>query len=195
MNYPTSIAKEEVQLLPLIRFEGPIQVIDTDEAMHEAIAELRKESILGFDTETKPTFQKGEYNATALIQLANNQTAYLFRVLLLNNTKPLYRFLEEKGIVKVGISIHDDIKDLKKNSSFRPVDFVDLNHIAKEMGITQIGMRSLSGIFLKSRISKSQQTSNWEGKELSPAQQTYAATDAWVCYRMFTELKKQGYIQ
>ena len=106
----------------------------------------------------------------------------------------LKNLLEDREVLKIGISIRDDIKELKKLRPFRPGGFIDLNDIAAELGITQIGMRSLAGIFLKGRVSKSQQTSNWESKELTAGQLSYAATDAWICTKIYTMLQQKGYI-
>lgn len=192
--FPSSIPKEEIQHLPLIRFGGKITLIETEKDLNQALKELRKERIWGFDTETKPTFNKGEYNHTGLIQFATMKAAYLIRINKLGIPPKLRTFLEDDQFVKVGISIRDDLKEMKKLEPFHPDGFIDLNNIAKELGIVQIGMRSLTGIFLKSRISKSQQTSNWENAELTPAQQLYAATDAWVCYKIHRMLNEQGYL-
>lgn len=192
--FPSSIHKEDIRNLPLIKFDGKIHIIDTDELLSEAAKTLEKEAILGFDTETKPTFNKGEYNSTALIQFATMKDAYLIRIKKLGISNSLKNLLENKAIKKVGISITDDLKELKQYRPFRTNGFIDLNDIAKDFGITQIGMKSLSGIFLKSRVSKSQQTSNWETADLSKGQQMYAATDAWVCIKIYRMLEKKGYI-
>lgn len=192
--FPSSIPKEDIPHLPLIRFEGKIHLINTAEALHEAAKEIMKQEIVGFDTESKPTFNKGEYNHTALVQFATPGNAFLIRVNEMGIADGLKNILENKSLIKVGISIRDDLKDLKKIRPFRPAGFIDLNNVANELGITQIGMKSLSGIFLKCRISKGQQTSNWESKELTKAQLSYAATDAWVCVKIYNMLQKKGYV-
>lgn len=192
--FPSSIPKEDIRHLPLIRFDGHIHVVDTEESLLEMIGNLKKERVVGFDTETKPTFNKGDYNTTALLQIATLNDAYLIRIKKLGVPTVLKNLLENEELKKVGISIKDDLKELKQYRSFRPHGFVDLNDVAKDFGITQIGMKSLSGIFLKSRVSKSQQTSNWELAELSQGQKMYAATDAWVCIKIYKMLEKKGYI-
>ncbi len=192
--FATSILKEEVRKLPLIRFEGSIHLIDTKEKLDEIIPILQNESVLGFDTETKPTFTKGAYNHTALIQFSTLKDAYLIRINLLDIPNNLKNLLEDSSVTKIGISIRDDLKELRAMREFNPQGFIDLNSVAKELGITQIGMRSLTGIFLSSRISKSQQTSNWENQEMTSSQQFYAATDAWVCLEMYLLLKEKGAI-
>ncbi|MEQ9304011.1 MAG: 3'-5' exonuclease [Marinoscillum sp.] len=192
--FPSQIAKEDVKTLPLLRFGGKIHLIDTEEKLTEVVKTLQDETYLGFDTEKKPTFNKGEYNQTALIQLSTMDDAYIIRVKDLGIGNPLKNLLEDRDVLKIGISIRDDLKELKKIRSFRPGGFMDLNDVAAELGITQIGMRSLAGIFLKSRVSKSQQTSNWESKELTTGQLSYAATDAWICFKIYHMLFKKGFI-
>jgi ribonuclease D len=192
--FASSIPKEKIRTLPLLKFGGKIHLIDSMEGLHEAIAALNKEKILGFDTETKPTFRKGEYHQTALIQLSTCDDAYLFRINQLDIPQPLINFLENPEIQKIGISIRDDLKELNQIKKIDLQGFIDLNDVAGDLGITQIGMRSLTGIFLESRVSKSQQTSNWEAQELSPGQLTYAATDAWVCIKIYSMLRDKGYL-
>ncbi len=190
--FPNQIPKEEIKHLPLMKFAGDIHLINTVEELNDAMHELKNQPFLGFDTETKPTFSKGEYNQTALIQLSTQSDAYIIRVKELGICNSLKNLLEDREILKVGISIRDDIKELKKFRPFRAEGFLDLNDIAADLGITQIGMRSLVGIFLKGRVSKSQQTSNWESKELSNGQLTYAATDAWICNKIYAMLDEKG---
>lgn len=192
--FPSHIPKEDIKHLPLMKFSGTIHLIATEEELNDALKDLQREPFLGFDTETKPTFNKGEYNQTALIQLSTMTDAYIIRVKDLGINNPLKNLLEDREILKVGISIRDDIKELKKLRPYRPGGFIDLNDIAADLGITQIGMRSLAGIFLKGRVSKSQQTSNWESKELSAGQLSYAATDAWICTKIYSMLSQKGYI-
>ena len=192
--FPSQIPKQDIKHLPLMKFDGKIHLINTDDELKEAFHVMAKSDFLGFDTETKPTFNKGEYNQTALIQLSTMTDAYIIRVKELGINNHLKNLLEDREVLKIGISIRDDIKELKKLRPFRPGGFIDLNDIAAELGITQIGMRSLAGIFLKGRVSKSQQTSNWESKELTAGQLSYAATDAWICTKIYTMLQQKGYI-
>ncbi len=193
--FPDQIEKSDLQQLPLIRFEGEIHVIDKPQELDEALDFLSRESILGFDTETKPTFTKGAYNHTALIQFATLDQAFLLRINKLGIPDRLRKLLGNENIHKVGISLRDDLKDLKKVRSFKPAGFIDLNNIAKELGISQIGIKSLTGIFLEKRIAKNQQTSNWENQKLTPAQKRYAATDAWVCMKMYDSLLQRGFLR
>lgn len=194
MNFRTFITKAEVQDLDIIRFDGEIEIIDSAKDLHVLLKDLSFEEYLGFDTETKPSFTKGEYYDPALLQISTLEKAYLIRLKKTGFTDSLINFLEDRRIKKIGISIRDDLKDMQKVRDFNPGGFIDLNHVADRLGITQIGVRSLAGIFLGKRVSKSQQTSNWENDELSPAQQNYAATDAWICLHMYMKLQFRGYV-
>lgn len=192
--YPERITKDEVNELPLIKYEGPIALIEKEEDYKKALAELRKASVIGFDTETKPAFKKGQSFDVALIQLAIPGIVFLIRLNLLGFRDGLVGIFEDPDIRKVGISIRDDVIDLQKLNSFEPQNVFEINDAAASIGIINQGVRNLSGIILESRISKSQQTSNWENPVLHPKQQVYAATDAWVCLEIYEKLYRQGFI-
>ena len=183
-----SISKKELKLLPLLQFEAKIIVITSEDSLESALDELKGHAIIGFDTETRPSFKKGEYHPTSLIQLATDNKCFLIRILNTGLTDPLIEFFENDDILKIGIALHDDLKDIKKLRQFQSRGFIDLNVTATKMGMDNIGAKNLSGIFLKGRISKNQQTSNWENQILTEAQQIYAATDAWVCLKVYQEI-------
>ena len=188
------ITKEQVNELPLQRYEGKIVVVSNAEQLTSALEELRRAKVIGFDTESKPTFHKGQYNPVAMIQMAIPGKVFLIRIHLTGFTKGLQELFENKEVVKAGISIRDDMKDLQRLAPFSPENVVDLNDLAAAIGVINIGVRSLSGIFLGIRISKGQQTSNWEKETLSEGQMAYAATDAWVCLEIYQTLDEKGYI-
>ncbi len=192
--FDKEITKHQVNELPLQRYEGKVVVVSNAEQLAQALQELNQAPVIGFDTESKPTFRKGDYNPVAMIQMAVPGKVYLIRINLTGFTEELRALFSNEKVVKAGISIRDDIKDLQKLAYFRPVNVVDLNNLAQEIGVLNIGVRSLAGIFLGIRISKSQQTSNWERETLSPSQLTYAATDAWVCLKIYEKLEEKGYI-
>lgn len=192
--FEKEITKEQVNELPLQRYEGKVVVVSTSEQLSNALQELNKASVIGFDTESKPTFRKGEYNPVAMIQMAIPGKVFLIRIHLTGFTKELQALFEDEDIIKAGISIRDDMKDLQRLAKFAPAKVIDLNDLASEVGVLNIGVRSLSGIFLGIRISKGQQTSNWEREILSEGQIAYAATDAWVCLEIYQKLDKLGYI-
>ncbi len=193
--YPEKITKDEVNELPLIKYEGPIALIDKEEDYKKALSELRKATVIGFDTETRPAFKKGQSFDVALIQLAIPGIVFLIRLNLLGLRDGLIGIFENPDIRKVGISIRDDIIDLQKMNSFAPQNVFEINDATANIGIINQGVRNLSGIILESRISKSQQTSNWENPTLHPKQQVYAATDAWVCLEIYEKLLRQGFIE
>ena len=180
--------------LPLLAFEGDIHTLNTEKECNEAVANLRQYDVIGFDTEKKPTFNKGEYNHTAMVQLSTMEDAYLFRLNHMGYPASLFNLMADTSILKLGISIDDDLKDLNKARKFDPRSFTDLNDVARELGVKHMGVKKLAAVILESRISKNQQVSNWESENLSPAQLKYAATDAWICLAIFRKLEEQGYI-
>ncbi|MEQ9301067.1 MAG: 3'-5' exonuclease [Cyclobacteriaceae bacterium] len=193
--YPEKITKDEVNELPLIKYEGPIALIDKEEDYKKALSELRKATVIGFDTETRPAFKKGQSFDVALIQLAIPDIVFLIRLNLIGLRDGLVGIFENPDIRKVGISIRDDVIDLQKMNGFDPQNVFEINDATANIGIINQGVRNLSGIILESRISKSQQTSNWENPVLHPKQQVYAATDAWVCLEIYQKLLRQGFIE
>lgn len=192
---PYSITKEELNELPLGQFDGEIFMIDHPDQVEEAVDFLEDQSIIGFDTETKPAFRKGQFNPVALLQLSTPHQAFLFRLNKIGFPDSLRSLLERENVVKVGAAVHDDLKGLRKlTDSFFPKSFFDLNDELKKVGFHNVGVRNLCGIVLKIRISKSEQVSNWEAENLTEKQQRYAATDAWACLEVFQVLKNEGYL-
>jgi ribonuclease D len=151
---------------------------------------LAREPILGFDTETKPSFTKGQSHRVSLLQLSTATDSYLFRLNKMGLVGGLLGILSNPHQLKIGIAIHDDIRHLKQLHPFRPEGFVELQDMVKQFGIENSGLSKLSGIILNFRISKSQQLTNWENEELTLPQQMYAATDAWAAYEIYLALKK-----
>ena len=149
---------------------------------------IHEEALLGFDTETRPSFKRGENHPVALLQLASETDAFLFQLRDLGLPDPLKEIFEDESVLKIGVAIHDDIKALQQKSEFQPNGFVDLADIARRFGIITTGLRNLTGIVLKSRISKRYQLSNWNRKILDEHQQLYAATDAWVCREIYLQM-------
>ncbi|HUS85894.1 MAG TPA: 3'-5' exonuclease [Bacteroidales bacterium] len=187
-NYRDDITGEELRDYPVGGYEGEITVVDNSEDLDVIIHDIIKSGIVGFDTETKPSFRKGDRNRVALLQLSNEKRVYLFRLHLMGLPDLLKRVLEDPGLLKVGVAIHDDVKGLKKLSSFKPAGFVELQELVGDYGIKSAGLRKLAAIILGFRISKRQQISNWESPVLTDAQISYAATDAWVCHQIYMEL-------
>ncbi len=190
-----SISKEEINELPLGQFEGPIYLIDRPDQVVDAVDFLENQPLIGFDTETKPSFRKGEVNQVALLQLATANQAFIFRLNHIGFPASLRSLLEKENVVKVGAAVHDDLKALKKlTDSFFPQSFFDLNDELKKVGFHNVGVRNLCGMVLKIRISKAEQVSNWETSQLTERQLRYAATDAWACLEIFQRLKSEGFL-
>jgi ribonuclease D len=187
-NYRENISVEELKDYDLSWFTGKIVVVDSQEKFDGVITKLAKQKILGFDTETRPSFRKGRKNKVSLIQLSTGNLACLFRINKIGIPDQLAEILANPGIVKAGVAIHDDLRFLKNIRKFEPYGFVDLQKFVKEFGIDSSGLKKLSAIILGFRISKRQQVTDWEASELTEAQQIYAATDAWVCYEIYRKL-------
>ena len=185
-----SITKEEIAELPIRAFEGKINVPLTEEEIIAAVDYLRKYPILGFDTETRPSFRKGQHNNVALLQLSAGDEAFLFRLNKIKLPNVVKQLLADASITKVGAAIHDDLKALVKLSPFEPAGFIDVQTIAKQLGIENLGLRPLAALLMGIKISKAQQTSNWEIPYLTAAQKLYAATDAWVSLEIYTRLNE-----
>ena len=190
--YKESITPDEIQKLDYVNFPGKIYVIDSVGAeFNRAIAYLRSQKVIGFDTETRPVFTPGQPQyGVALLQLSGPDKAFLFRVNCMGMHRRLCNLLASDKIIKVGAAIHDDILGLQRKHDFTPAQFVDLQKIVWEWGIRDKSVKKMAAIILGFRVSKTQQLSNWEAESLSDAQCRYAATDAWVCREMYLKLLK-----
>ncbi len=191
------ITKEEINELPLRKYEGPIEVVTSEERQQAVLEELAAHAAVGFDTETKPVFKRGVHHDVSLVQLAIPGKAYLIRLNHVGFTNALSAFFADERIKKVGISIKDDLRHLtqladKHHVRFKPANILDLNDAAKQLNVPHMGVKKLTGIFLNFRVSKGQQTSNWENPRLTEKQQRYAATDAWVCLEIYQRLESLG---
>lgn len=182
------ITNQELDDLPLKVFEGEIVVVDQISKLRSAVNYLSKEKMIGFDTETKPSFKRGQVNQVALMQLATHKKAFLFRVNKIGLPESVKAILSNPEISKVGVAIHDDIKGLQRISRFTPAGFIELQQEVKDYGINDFSLKKIAGIVLGVRISKSQRLSNWESDELTEAQQCYAATDAWISFQILHSL-------
>ena len=188
--------KQQLQDLPRVLFPGHIEVIVSEREAQKAVEFLMKQPLLGFDTETKPTFKVGRMNQVALLQVCSGGVCFLFRLNRIGLPQCIIKLLEDKRITKVGLSWHDDLRALNLRKKFRAGTFIDLQDMAKEMGIVDISLQKLYANIFGEKISKGQQLSNWEADSLTEAQQLYAATDAWACIQLYKEMKRmkeEGY--
>lgn len=183
-----SISKEELLELPAVQFSGNIHLVDNYESVIKSCLLLMNEQVLGFDTETKPNFKKGNLNKVSLLQLSTNNDAYLFRLNKTGLPDILADILANGSISKVGIAIRDDVRLLKQLHHFDEDGFIELQDYVKQFGIENSGLSKIAGIVLNFRISKSQQLSNWENEILTESQQIYAATDAWAALEIYRVL-------
>ena len=179
------ISKAEINELPMIQWDGETRILSTVEEMQSAVAELQDCKHLGFDTETRPTFKKGQYYPPALIQLASPDCVYLFRISQIDTLDPLLPLLESEELLKTGVAIKDDVKELCAMQDFKPAGFVEITDITKKLGYENRGLRALAGLFIGGRISKAAQVSNWARPELDQKQIRYAATDAWISREIY----------
>ena len=190
--FAESVTPQEIEKLEYASFPGKIYVIDSVGAeFNRAIAYLRSQKVIGFDTETRPTFTPSQPRyGVALLQLSGPDKAFLFRINKMGMHRRLCNLLADEKIIKVGAAVHDDIRGLQKYRDFNPSSFVDLQKVVWEWGIRDKAVKKMSAIILGYRISKTQQLSNWEAETLTDAQCKYAATDAWVCREMYIKLMR-----
>lgn len=190
LDFVQHITREEIDRLPLKTFEGNIVLIDSPEKVFQSLEYLKKQIILGFDTETKPCFKKGQKNSVAILQLASNNKAFIFRLNKIGFPPGLTKILSSPSIIKVGADIRQDLSALQKFTTFVPAGFIDIQKYSNEFGITDNGLKKLAAIILGYKISKAQRLTNWEANELTSGQLLYAATDAWICYIMYKKLQR-----
>jgi ribonuclease D len=187
-----SISREQMAGLPIRRYEGPVRVVSTAADLEDAARDLAQETVAGFDTETRPSFSKGESYLPCLVQVATARAVYLFRFRGVDVVPLLKDLLERPDLVKSGVSVGDDLRALKQVFPFEPRNVVDLGNVARACGYGQSGVRNLAGIFMGVRIPKGAKTSNWAAARLTPAQVTYAATDAWICRELYLRFQAVG---
>jgi ribonuclease D len=178
--------------LPILRYDGPTHLVKTEDDLQRALQDIRRERVLGFDTETRPTFRKGQSHAPSLVQIATNKAVHLFQLAQLDCSHALAGVFGNAQLIKAGVALSRDLSELQKLFSFEPANIVDLGDIAKRRGLQQTGLRNLSGIFLGGRITKGSQTSNWAQQVLTRTQLRYAATDAWACRELYLRFESLG---
>lgn len=183
-----NITNEEINALPLRAFDGVINVIQDKDELPHAFKEISRHKIVGFDTETKPVFVKGQRHLVALMQIALPDRAFLIRIKFTGLTPEIISFLEDDRILKAGVGVRDDIKALQVLKRFTAAGFVELADMSRNAGLEVESVKKLAALLLGFRISKSAQTSNWEADKLDSKQISYAATDAWVCLNIYRKL-------
>ena len=194
-DFSLSIAKEQIAAMPIAAYCGPIFIADTPQKAQHALKEIAKFGLIGFDTETKPSFRKGTApNKMALMQLCTPECCYLLRINKIGFPQDLARMLENPGISKVGLSVHDDFHVMHRSCSIQPKGFIELQDLVKKFSISDISLQKIFAIVFGKKISKSQRLTNWEADALTSPQQVYAATDAWACLEIYNYLMSGGFI-
>ncbi len=188
----TSFDKHTITDLPRVAFPGEIVTVSKPEDTEAAVEFLLSQEILGVDTETRPSFVKGHHHQVSLLQVSTHDACYLFRLHLTGMTPAIIRLLEDKKVLKVGLSWHDDLLQLHRKADFKTGLFVELQDVAAKFGIQDKSLQKLYANLFHQKISKTQRLSNWEAPELKEAQLLYAATDAWCCIRLYEEFERLG---
>lgn len=182
--------KSEIAALPKVLFDGRIFVILSDREADRAVDYLLRQSILGFDTETRPSFRRGQMHKVALLQVATHDTAFLFRLNRIGMCDSIVRLLSDRKVLKVGLSLKDDMMQLQHRRHFQTGTFVEIQQEVQQLGVQDMSLQKLYANLLGGRISKTQQLTNWEADVLTEAQQRYAATDAWACIQIHEEIQR-----
>ena len=189
-TYPAHIDKAAIQELPLTFFEGEVIVVERPEQVAEAAAYLNQFTILGVDTEARPSFKRGVHYPTALVQIATEERCYLFRLTHVGLPVEIAQILANPAICKVGLAFKDDINGLRRRRDFKPANCIDLQSIVCKYGIMDMGLQKIFAILFGKKISKAQQLTNWENSHLTPEQARYASTDAWATLMIYLTLKQ-----
>ncbi len=189
-----AISRQEIADLPIRRYEGDVVLVSTPDAAEHAMQDIRSEAVVGFDTETRPAFVKGQSYLPCLAQVATARAVYLFRLQHMDASAHLRELLVAHHTAKVGVALAGDLRALRQMFAFEANRVVDPGVIARGHGLEQTGLRNLAGIFLGFRIPKGARTSNWAAARLSPAQINYAATDAWACRELYLRFENLGLI-
>ena len=191
-KYAETLTSEDLEKYEVSWFKGEIVVVEDLSTFKESFPKLLDSGVLGFDTETRPSFRKGRKNKVSLIQLANENIACLIRINRVGFPSELADLLANPSVIKAGVAVHDDIRFLRGVKKFNPSGFIDLQRMVKDYGIQSSGLKKLAAIVLGFKISKRQQVTDWEADNLTEAQKIYAATDAWVCHQIYKTLVNGG---
>ncbi len=188
-SYKIAISKQQLADMPAANFPGEVILIDRPEDVPDAVGYLRSAAVIGFDTETRPTFQKGQFHSVALLQLSTDDRCFLFRLNILGMPDEIRSLLEDEKVSKIGLSTHDDFLNLKRICPLTPGGFIELQNYVGEFHIADKSLSKIYGILFGQRISKGQRLTNWEAPELTAYQQGYAALDAYACLKIYSFLK------
>ena len=184
------IDKQLISQMPKVQFQGRIIVVQAESEVQKAVDFLKSHSVLGIDTETRPSFQRGQTHMVSLVQIATHEVCFLFRINHFGIPLSLVDLFEDRNVVKIGLSLKDDFAAMQKRVKFTPGGFIELQHYVGEFGIQDLSLQKLYANLFHEKISKAQRLSNWEAGVLTEKQKQYAATDAWACVRIYEELNR-----
>ncbi|MEA3289447.1 MAG: 3'-5' exonuclease [Campylobacterota bacterium] len=193
IDEPNSIQSDLLQAYTI--GNRTIEIINTSEQLEVAMNTIESTPFIGFDTEQKPTFKKGQTSkGVSLIQLATNSKCYLIQNKQIKNLKPLIALLENDNIIKVGTGLKGDNEALYKQFNLKLRSTIDLENIFKKLSSkNQIGAKKAALIILQKNLQKSKNNSrsNWENKTLTQGQIKYASEDATVVYDVMDKILEQ----
>ena len=184
------ISKELIHWMPVVQFDGEVIIVDEASKIADSIEYLSSQSVVGVDTETRPSFTRGVHYPTALVQIATEQRCYLFRLTHIGMPEQLAALFSNNKICKVGLAFKDDLNGLRRRHDFKPANCIDLQKIASQYGILDLGLQKMFAICFGKKISKAQQLTNWEVSHLTPEQARYASTDAWATLLIYKKLQQ-----
>ena len=182
--------KKLITELPRVLFEGRIVVVFSEAEAAKAVAYLLSQDILGVDTETRPSFRRGQIHKVALLQVSSHDVCFLFRLNMLGMSSSVKRLLEDTSVPKIGLSLRDDLHMLHMLGNFEAGNFIDLQDHVREIGVEDMSLQKLYANFFGQRVSKRERLTNWEADILTDKQKLYAATDAWTCIELYEELMR-----
>ena len=191
-HFRRKLRSEEINALPVVRYEGEVRLVRSEDELDEALELLAREDLLGFDTETRPSFRKGRVNQPSLIQLAASNRIFLVQLAFVPFGEGLAELLSSEKTLKVGVGIWDDMRELGKLYPFEGRGVVDLGDLARSLKLPTQGLRNMAANLMGWRISKGPRCSNWSLSDLSPRQIAYAATDAWVGRELYLKMREAG---
>lgn len=191
-DFSRAISRDDINALPIRRYEGEVRLVATREEMEHAAADFARERVVGFDTETRPSFRVGESHPPALAQVATARAVWLFQLQRMDFSAVLGPMISSQSTVKAGVGPGEDLRQLRKSFAFEPAAIVDLGALARRHQLEKSGVRALAAMFLGIRIPKGAKTTNWATQRLSPQQVAYAATDAWACREIYLRFESLG---
>ena len=194
-DFARTISRDDINALPIRRYEGEVRLVAAREEMERAMADFASERIVGFDTETRPSFRAGESHPPALAQVATARAVWIFQLQRIDCSGVLGELLSSQATVKAGVGMSDDLRQLRKSFAFEPHAIVDLGAIARRHKLEKSGVRPLAAMLLGFRIPKGAKTTNWAAQRLSPQQILYAATDAWACRELYLRFQALGLLK